>query len=58
MAVFKEIQRALGQDFRLEEVVLDFEQACWIALRQVFNDIKLFGCLFHYNRASSATSKK
>ena len=51
MAVFKEIQRALGQDFRLEEVVLDFEQACWIALRQVFNDIKLFGCLFHYNQA-------
>ena len=51
IAVFKEIPKALGENFRLEEVVMDFEQTCWIALRQVFTDINLLGCLFHYCQA-------
>ena len=58
MAVFKELHKALGEDFRLEGVVLDFEQACWIALRQAFTDVKLFGCLFHYNQAIFRNVKK
>ena len=43
-AVFKELIKSLGDDHNLEECVLDFEQAAWNSLREVFPDIQIHGC--------------
>ena len=50
-AVFKELIRSLGDDYNLEECVLDFEQAAWNSLREAFPDIQIHGCQFHYSQA-------
>ena len=50
-AVFKELVRCMGDDISLEECVLDFKQAAWISLRDVFPEIQIHGCQFHYAQA-------
>ena len=32
---------------KVEEVVMDFEQAAWLGLREVFPEIDIKGCIFH-----------
>ena len=46
-AVFKEVVNTLGEP-KIEEAVLDFEQATWLGLRNLFHEIEIYGWVFHY----------
>ena len=56
--VLKEIKKLLTQNGRdendltvnLEQVVIDFEAAMWKAIPQVFSDVKIMGCAFHWTQ--------
>ncbi|XP_063053962.1 uncharacterized protein LOC134448133 [Engraulis encrasicolus] len=47
-AVFNAVRDMLPRSPRVEEAVLDFEQAVWSALPEVFPGIEIFGCWFHW----------
>ena len=51
ITVFKELLKAMPGDVALEEAILDFEQATWLGLQNVFPDIDIFGYHFHYTHA-------
>ena len=50
-AVFRELVQSLGEEMNLEECVLDFELVAWISLREVFPEMHIHGCQFHYSQA-------
>ena len=50
--VLMEVCSLLGDSYIVKKVVLDFEQAMWGALQELFgNDVIRSGCLFHYSQA-------
>ena len=51
IAVFKELVKAVGGEPKIEEAVLDFEPAAWLALHAVFPEVERYGCVFHYSQA-------
>ena len=51
IAVFNALINRMEGELKLEEVVLDFELATWQSLKDVFPDIDIYGCHFHYSNA-------
>ena len=49
-AVLRAVKKKLP-DLNVKSVTLDFEKAMWIAFREVFPDIKIYGCMFHWSQA-------
>ena len=49
-AVFQHLKTALDVEgeIMMEEAVLDFESATWNSLRDVFPDVAIHGCIFHF----------
>ena len=45
----RSIKLTLG-DVVVERILGDFEKAAWQAVRNVFENIELKGCLFHYSQ--------
>ena len=45
IAVFKELINILGEP-KIEEAVLDFEQATWLGLRNVFHKIEIYTAVY------------
>jgi transposase-like protein len=43
--------RDLLPNIRLKEVVMDFEAAAWKAMGEVFPDVTVRGCAFHWAQA-------
>ena len=50
VAVFQSIQRMLG-NHSVQGMVIDYETAIWRAVRQVFDEIRISGCSFHWGQA-------
>ncbi|XP_069105440.1 uncharacterized protein [Argopecten irradians] len=48
--VLRPLQELLG-DSQVEGVVMDFEAACWNAVKEVFPDVAIHGCSFHWGQA-------
>ena len=48
-AVFRSIKSTVGE-VAVERVVGEFEKAAWMALRVVFENVSLKGCLFHFSQ--------
>ena len=49
--MFRALKELFGPDILLQEVVADFERACWRAIHEVFPRVKIFGCGFHWTQA-------
>ncbi|KAL9955296.1 hypothetical protein ACROYT_G036599 [Oculina patagonica] len=49
--VLKKILEIVPSAPAVKQITLDFEQATWAALREVFPDAKLHGCVFHWTQA-------
>ena len=49
--VMKKILELLPAEPSFRKITLDFECAMWGALRDVFPDAELMGCVFHWNQA-------
>ncbi len=49
--VFKRIVSILEREVAVKELVSDFERATWRAVQDVFPQVKLFGCAFHWTQA-------
>ncbi|XP_052251128.1 uncharacterized protein LOC127874188 isoform X3 [Dreissena polymorpha] len=47
--VFRSLRRRLG-DLSVEWIMLDFEAATWQAIREVFPDAVIRGCVFHFTQ--------
>ena len=45
IAIFKELVNKLGEP-KIEEAVLDFEQAMWLGLRNVFHKIEIYTAVY------------
>lgn len=45
------MKELLGKELAVEEIVADFERACWRAVEDVFPRVKIFGCGFHWTQA-------
>ena len=48
--MFKKV-KSLLTECRVKEVVLDFEKATWNAIKEVFPDVGIHGCAFHWAQA-------
>ena len=46
VSVFKELASLMHGEQKVENVVIDFEQAAWIALREVFQKFKTMAASF------------
>ena len=49
--VFKEIFRIAGPELQVQEFVLDLERAIWRGVEDVFPNVSMFGCVFHWAHA-------
>ena len=49
--ILKSFLSLLDHQTAVEEVVTDFEQATWRAFEQVFQNVKLISCAFHWTQA-------
>ncbi|XP_038048179.1 uncharacterized protein LOC119722206 [Patiria miniata] len=50
--VLKRLKKTLpSSGSRVEEMVVDFESGMWSAIRLVFPEVHVRGCLFHWNQA-------
>ena len=56
--ILKAILTLLDHQTAVEEVVTDFERATWRAFEQVFPDVKLLGCAFHWTQSLFRNLKK
>lgn len=50
-AVLREVKSAFSSRPAVKKVTLDFEAAVWGAFRDVFPDVVLKGCSFHWTQA-------
>jgi len=50
-AVLREVKSAFPSRPAVKKVTLDFEAAAWGAFRDVFPDVVLKGCSFHWTQA-------
>jgi hypothetical protein len=56
--ILKAILTLLDHQTAVEEVFTDFERATWRAFEQVFPDVKLLGCAFHWTQSLFRNLKK
>ncbi|XP_068250151.1 uncharacterized protein [Palaemon carinicauda] len=49
--VFSRIKEILGEQLKVQEVILDFEASVWRAIPDVFPDVVMRGCAFHWGQA-------
>ena len=45
-------------EIKLETITVDFETALINALREIFKNIKIIGCYFHYMQALDRNARK
>lgn len=51
LQVLKALKNAMPSECAAKKMVLDFESGMWGAVRSVFPDVDLQGCLFHWTQA-------
>ena len=49
--VLKKVLEILPSIPAVKQIPLDFEKATWAALREVYPNVKLHGCVFHWTQA-------
>lgn len=49
--VLKKLLEILPSAPAVKQITLDFEKATWAALREVYPNVKLHGCVFHWTQA-------
>ena len=50
-AVFCKLKMMLGDEFKPESCMADYESACWKSMRDNFPSMQMHGCLFHFSQA-------
>ena len=50
-AVLNHLRQLLGDESKLETMVGDFEAAVWQSMKEIFPNVKLRGCHFHFTKA-------
>eukprot|EP00794_Sanderia_malayensis_P009509 gene9509-biopygen7850 len=50
-AIFRGLLRNLSRVPSVEKMVADFEKATWKAVKTVFPDVEVQGCVFHWTQA-------
>ena len=50
-AVFRALIDILPAPPAVRQITVDFERAIWSVLRQVFTNVKIQGCVFHWSQA-------
>eukprot|EP00794_Sanderia_malayensis_P021298 gene21298-biopygen16333 len=50
-AIFRGLLRNLSRVPSVEKMVADFEKAAWKAVKTVFPDVEVQGCVFHWTQA-------
>ena len=50
-AVFRALLDILPVPPAVRQITVDFERAIWSVLRQVFTNVKIQGCVFHWSQA-------
>ena len=57
--IFKYItDNIMMNDYKLQRITLDFEEALKEGVQQVFQNITFIGCKFHFNQAIQRKAKK